>query len=103
MKIAALRWPLACAALMFCAAASWGAPLTIEECLASAMKNNPDLLAAEEKITAQRATIGQAASAGRPQLSAGSSYSRGGDGLAGDNNSGSYSGNVRVEQSISDW
>ena len=31
MKIAALRWPLACAALMFCAAASWGAPLTIEE------------------------------------------------------------------------
>lgn len=103
MKIAALRWPLACAALMFCAAASWGAPLTIEECLASAMKNNPDLLAAEEKITAQRATIGQAASAGRPQLSAGSSYSRGGDGLSGDNNSGSYSGNVRVEQSISDW
>lgn len=50
MKIAALRWPLACAALMFCAAASWGAPLTIEECLASAMKNNPDLLAAEEKL-----------------------------------------------------
>ena len=47
MRIAALRWPLACAALMFCAAASWGAPLTIEECLASAMKNNPDLMAAE--------------------------------------------------------
>ncbi|MDO5116791.1 MAG: TolC family protein [Synergistaceae bacterium] len=94
--------PLA-AALTLYAAAAWAAPLTIEECLTAAMENNPDLVAAKESVSAERATVGQAAAGGRPQLSAGSSYSRGGSGLSGANNSGNYSSNIGLEQSISDW
>ena len=55
------------------------------------------------KIAAQRAAIGKAASTGRLQLSAGTSYTRRGTGLTNENNDGSYSTNVSAEQSISDW
>lgn len=95
--------PLSAALLAFIATASWGEPLTLEKCLSAAMKNNPDLTAAQENVNAERATIGQAAAPGRPQLTAGGSYSRSGSGLSGDNNYGSYNSSIGVEQSISDW
>lgn len=95
--------PLSAALLAFIATASWGEPLTLEECLSAAMKNNPDLTAAQESVNAERATIGQAAAPGRPQLTAGGSYSRSGSGFSGDDNYGNYNSSIGVEQSISDW
>lgn len=93
----------AAAVIVAACSAAQAAPLTIEECLASAMANNPDLTAAREMVNAQRSTIGQAESTGRPQMSAGSSYTRGGSGLSSQSNSGSYSTSITVDQSISDW
>ncbi|MEG1823975.1 MAG: TolC family protein [Cloacibacillus sp.] len=103
MMIKKLAASLAALALFLSAGAGHAAPLTIDECLAMAMEKNPSLTAAREKVNSQRATIGQAASTGRPQLSAGSSYTRGGTGASADNNSGSYSTGVKAEQSITDW
>lgn len=85
---------------LLCAVSSSAGTLTIEDCLAAAMKNNPDITAAAEAINAERTTINQAAAPGRPQLSAGSSYRRGG---SGSDHSGSYNTDVGVDQSISDW
>lgn len=103
MKIKIFKWPTAFAIAALFAGASWAETLTLNECLAEAMSKNPDLAAYGEKIAAQRAAIGQAASAGRLQLSAGTSYTRRGMGLTNENNDGSYSTNVSAEQSISDW
>lgn len=83
--------------------AALAAPISVEDCLASAMANNPDLTAARERVNSQRSTIGQAESTGRPQISAGSTYTRGGSGLSSENNTGSYSTGIQVGQSISDW
>lgn len=79
------------------------APLTLEECLAAAISNNPSLVAALESYNAERTTPAQAAASGRPQLSADGSYTRSGSGLSNANNSGSYSTTVGVTQNISDW
>ena len=96
-----VKTALSAAALtLLLAASSFAEPLTIEECLATAMKNNPDLVAALEAVNAERTGINQAAAPGRPQLSARSSYTRGG---SGDDHTGAYSTNVSVSQSISDW
>lgn len=92
--------PLTAALTLLFSASSFAEPLTIEECLATAMKNNPDLTAALEMLNAERTTINQAAAPGRPQLSAGSSYRRGG---SGDDHSGYYDTSIGVDQSISDW
>ncbi len=93
-------FPLAAALVILSASSSQAAPLTIESCLATAMANNPDLVAARENVNAEITTINQAAAPGRPQLSAGSSYRRSG---SGDDHSGLYDTSVGVEQSISDW
>ena len=96
-----LKTALFAAALtLFCAGASSAGTLTLDDCLATAMKNNPDITAARESLNAERTTINQAAASGRPQLSADSSYRRGG---TGDDHEGSYSTGVSVNQSISDW
>ncbi len=92
--------PLAAALALLCAPRARADTLTLEECLDAAMKNNPEITAATEYINAQRTTINQAAAPGRPQLSAGSSYRRGG---SGDDHSGMYDTNIGVSQSISDW
>lgn len=96
-----LKTALFAAALtLFCAGASSAGTLTLDDCLATAMKNNPDITAARESLNAERTTINQAAAPGRPQLSANSSYRRSG---TGDDHEGSYSTGVSVNQSISDW
>lgn len=96
-----LKTALFAAALtLFCAGVSSAGTLTLDDCLATAMKNNPDITAARESLNAERTTINQAAASGRPQLSADSSYRRGG---TGDDHEGSYSTGVSVNQSISDW
>lgn len=90
----------AAALALLCAGASSAQTLTIDDCLAAAMKNNPDITAAREYLNAERTTINQAAAPGRPQISAGSSYRRGG---TGDDHEGFYDTNIGVTQSISDW
>lgn len=92
--------PLAAAMTLLCAASSFAEPLTIEECLATALRNNPDLTASQEALNAERTTINQAAAPGRPHLSAGASYTRSG---TGDDHEGYYNTQIGVEQSISDW
>ena len=103
MKINFLKHPAAFIILALCAAPACAETLTLSECIATAMARNPNLTAYSERVAASRAGIGQAAAGGNLQMSAGSSYNRFGTGLTGDNNSGSYSTNIRAEQSISDW
>ena len=98
MKLKILTF--AAALTLFCAPPSLAGPATLDECLAVAMQNNPDITAAREYLNAERTTINQAAAPGRPQLSAGSSYRRVG---TGDDHEGSYSTSIGVDQSISDW
>ena len=81
MKIKIFKWPAAFAIAALFAGAAWAETLTLSECLAEAMSKNPDLTAYGEKIAAQRAAIGKAASTGRLQLSAGTRYTRRGTGL----------------------
>ena len=88
----------AAALTLFCAGASSAGTLTLDDCLATAMKNNPDITAARESLNAERTTINQAAAPGRPQLSANSSYRRSGTGDDHEDSTG-----VSVNQSISDW
>lgn len=96
-----LKTALFAAALtLLCAGASSAGTLTLDDCLAAAMKHNPDITAAREYLNAERTTINHAAAPGRPQLSANSSYRRSG---SGDDHEGSYSTGVSVNQSISDW
>ncbi|MCF0247001.1 MAG: TolC family protein, partial [Synergistes sp.] len=103
MKRAVVKCTAALALIFISAAASFAETLTLEECLAAAMAYNPNIVAAREKIASTRETINQAASTGRPQVSANAGYGRDGMGLSSDNNFGSYTGNVKVDQSISDW
>ena len=89
-----LKTALFAAALtLLCAGASSAGTLTLDDCLAAAMKHNPDITAAREYLNAERTTINQAAAPGRPQLSADSSYRRSG---SGDDHEGSYSTGVSV-------
>ena len=46
----------AAALTLFCAGASSAGTLTLDDCLATAMKNNPDITAARESPTAERPT-----------------------------------------------
>ncbi|MDO4987485.1 MAG: TolC family protein [Synergistes sp.] len=85
------------------AASCFGATLTIEECLSAAIMNNPDVKSAAETITAQKATIQQAASTARPQISASAGYTRAGSGLSSENHNGSFTERVALTESISDW
>lgn len=76
--------------------------LTIDHCVKTALQKNPDIWVAAEKINSKKAKIGQAASDGNPQLSAGMSYARSG-GSGGNSDYGKYSTNIALEQSVYDW
>lgn len=82
---------------------AFAAPLTLNECLDTAMANNPELKAAQETIASERAGVLQAVSVGRTQVSASAGYTRGGTGLSSQNNDGSYTGSLEVSQQLSDW
>lgn len=75
--------------------------LTLEYCINTALEKHPDLIAAASRIDSKKASIGEAAADGRPQVNAGSSYTR--QGSSEDYDSGSYSTSVTLEQSIYDW
>lgn len=76
--------------------------LTLEECIATALAEHPDLVAAEGKVRSAQAGIGQAAADKKPQVDAGASYTRN-DSRFADSDSGSYNTGVQVSQSIFDW
>lgn len=76
--------------------------LTLEECIRAALDNHPDLAAAASRIDARQASVGQAASSARPQVSAGASYTRS-DNTVVNNDSGSYNTNVQASQTLFDW
>lgn len=103
MKIRLFKHPAVFIMLALCAGQACAETLTLDECISTAMARNPNLAAYNERIAAARAGIGQAAAGGNLQMSAGSSYSRFGTGLTDRNTSGTYSTNIRAEQSISDW
>jgi outer membrane protein TolC len=78
------------------------ARLTLEDCIKTALEKHPDLVAAKSKVDSAKANVGEALSGGRPQLSAGTGYSRSGSSDT-DSDVGTYNTNVAVEQSIYDW
>lgn len=76
--------------------------LTLEECIQTALNNHPDLAAAASRIDSKQASVGQAASGTRPQVSLGSGYTRS-DNSVQDSNSGSYKTDVQASQTLFDW
>jgi outer membrane protein len=89
-------------ALLVPAAVSSAAPLTLQECIRTAILNHPDLAAAESRVESSRTTIDQAAASGRPQVSASSAYTRN-DNTSQSNSTSQYNTGLTVSQSISDW
>lgn len=76
--------------------------LTLEECVQTALDSHPDLLAAAGRINSRQAAVGQAASAARPQVTAGANYTRS-DNTVVSNSSGSYNTSVQASQTLFDW
>lgn len=76
--------------------------LTLDECIQTALNNHPDLAAAASRINSGQASVGQAASGTRPQVSVGSSYTRS-DNSVQNNDSGSYNTNIQASQTLLDW
>jgi len=89
------------AALLLPAAAN-AAPLTLDECIKTALNNHPDLTAAESKIESARATVQQANASGKPQVNVSSTYTRN-DNTSQTNATNQYNTGVTVSQTISDW
>lgn len=75
--------------------------LTLDQCIAAALANHPDLMAKASAIDSSRATIGQAVSNQRPQASIYSGYSRSGGSDVSDGSN--YDTGVTVSQLLSDW
>ena len=94
------------AGLLFCLIAVpqvWASePLTLEKCIITALENHPDLKAAEARIDSKRAAVGEAESSGRPQVSAGTAYTRSA-GSETDGSSGRYGVSAALDQSVYDW
>lgn len=76
--------------------------LTLEECIQTALDNHPDLAAAASRINARQASVGQAAAPARPQVTAGSGYTRS-DNTVASSGSGSYNTNLQASQTLFDW
>lgn len=76
--------------------------LTLEECIQAALDNHPDLAAAASRINARQASVGQAAAPARPQVTAGSGYTRS-DNTVVSSGSGSYNTNLQASQTLFDW
>ena len=76
--------------------------LTLEECIAKALANHPDLQAAAGKIESKKAAVGAAQSSGNPQIGANVNYTRS-DGSHQESSSGSYGSGITLEQSVYDW
>lgn len=76
--------------------------LTLEECIRTALNNHPDLAAAVGRIDSRQASVGQAASGARPQVSLGSGYTRS-DNTVKDSVSGSYNTDLQASQTLFDW
>lgn len=76
--------------------------LTLEECIQTALDNHPDLAAAASRINARQASVGQAAAPARPQVTAGSGYTRS-DNTVVSSGSGSYNTNLQASQTLFDW
>lgn len=94
------------AGLLLCLALSSSAyaadTLTLEECIAKALANHPDLQAAAGKIESKKAAVGAAQSSGNPQIGANVNYTRS-DGSHQESSSGSYGSGITLEQSVYDW
>lgn len=91
--------------LIFCLILATGtshaAPLlTLEECLETALANNPKLTVSESAIESNQAAVEQIKSENRFQINAGTSYTRSGNF---DSSEGSYSTGINVEKSLFDW
>ncbi len=76
--------------------------LTLKACTETALKNHPDMIAAEAKIFSKKAAIGQSTADSRPQINGGASYTRN-DATDSSDDTGRYSASVSVEQSVYDW
>ena len=76
--------------------------ITLESCIKTAIEKHPDIIAAAGKVDSQKAAIGENAAGGRPQLKAGTAYTRS-DSTSAEDGSGSYNTSISVEQSVYDW
>lgn len=76
--------------------------LTLDDCISTALDEHPDLVVAASRINSKKAAVGQAASGGRTQVTAGASYTRS-DNSGVNKDSGSYNTNIQVSHTLFDW
>jgi len=88
--------------LILSAGTAMAETLTLEECIDTALKNHPDMVAAEAQIASRKAAAGESAAGARPQIKAGASYTRS-DSTNKTDDDGSYNTSVSLEQSVYDW
>ena len=84
------------------AGAAMAETLTLESCIDTALKKNPEMVAAEAGVASKKATVGQSAADSRPQIMGGASYTRS-DSTDSTGGTGRYSASVSIEQSLYDW
>ena len=84
------------------AGAAMAETLTLESCIDTALKKNPEMVAAEAGVASKKATVGQSAADSRPQIMGGASYTRS-DSTDSAGGTGRYSASVSIEQSLYDW
>ena len=76
--------------------------ITLENCIKTAIEKHPDIIAAASRVDSQKAVIGESAAGSRPQLKAGTSYTRN-DSTSVVDGSGSHNTSISLEQSVYDW
>jgi outer membrane protein TolC len=87
--------------ILFAAASFAAEPLTLTECIKTALDKHPDLIAAKSKIESEKAAVGEAAADGNLQAGVSAYYVRSGGSSA--ENAGNYNTAVTLEQSVYDW
>lgn len=75
--------------------------LSLQECIDSALRQHPDLIAAAGRIAGKQAAIKQAGADRKLQLSAGSSYTQSGG--SGSDDRGAYNSSIQAEQLLYDF
>ena len=101
MKMIKVALIVVLAQILFTAASFAAEPLTLSECIKTALDEHPDLIAAKSKIDSEKAAVGEAAADGNLQAGVSAYYVRSGGGSA--ENAGDYRTAVTLEQSVYDW
>jgi outer membrane protein len=85
---------------LLAATESFAVPMTLDECLQTALENNPDIIASESTAESKAEAVEQIKSENRFHVNAGITYSRSG---SSGSSKGNYNTGIQVEKSLFDW